>query len=735
MTPAYTSNIEHLQGALRVLNLRLHRQVLIWRADHQPGATPDELVGLYTSDASIDHLINRFYPQHPSPSVQAARELLDRLIEQQTDTHAARQSAALAAGIDLRLPRLEQLLGLSPFEHQVLLLGLAAEIDHRYERLFGYLNDDLTRRLPSVGLAAALFCEDGEQRLQAPLSFTGQARLLAFQLIHLHGEGEGLSLLRRDFRLDEPIAAFLLGASPVDPAIETLVQVKEALPKLPVVNDPAAQPLRQMAQVLASYPSSPLLVNLCGKDPVLLERAAAYLAAALAGRLLLVDGKELAARAPAGLTTHAARLARYSLLAEAVLAIHAPEGQLSPRFLQGLAAQPQPCLLLTESAWQPQANLEQPLLRLHIPNPDTTARHQLWQAELAGAALDESVDLLELADRFSLSAGQISACAAELRVRAAGLSRLSQEHLQTTCREGIRRDMGGLAQLVESRHTWDDLILKGEAKVHLLTLEHWARCRHTVLEAWGFGRKTAAHAGLVALFSGPSGTGKTLAAGILGRRLGLDVYRIDLSAIVSKYIGETEKNLERIFEMAQAANAILFFDEADALFGKRSQVKDAHDRYANVEVSYLLQRIEVFPGLAILASNLKQNLDSAFLRRLHMTIEFPFPQVNERRLLWRALIPPEAPLSPDIDFDFLAQQFSLAGGNIRNCVLYAAFSAAGAGETIAMRHLIGAVARELEKLEQPVLPSEFGSYFEFTRAARQGQKPVGRRNGNGAAPA
>jgi hypothetical protein len=734
MITPYASNLAHIQGALHVLNMRLHRQVLLWRAGHHPGASAEELAGLYTSDPNIDHLINALYPHPLAPGAQAAHEVLDRLIRQQAETHLARQSSAQAAGIDLRLPRLGLRLGLSTFEMDTLLLGLAAETDRRYERLFGYLNDDLTQRLPSVALAAALFHPECENRLQAPLAFGANGQLRSLQLIHLERETDSRPLVSHGFRLDEFVVAYLLGAPALDSALVDVARLHDTTIELPILNQPVAKQVRQLSQVIARYRDMPMLVNLHGKDLTLLERTAAYLTSSLSPQHLLADAKAFSPTAGVGgmgdSLTATARLVRQGLLLDSALVIVDPGNKLPGRLLQIFTSQPRPCLLLTEAPWQPETAIESPLLHLHIPSPDTTARQRLWRRELDGIPLDPGADLLELADLFSLSAGQISVAAARLRIRTSDRAHLRQVDLVAACREGIRRELGGLAQLVETRHTWDDLILKDQSKSHLLTLEHWARCRHTVLEAWGFGHKTAASAGLVALFNGSSGTGKTLAAGILGRQLGLEVYRIDLSAIVSKYIGETEKNLEKIFEMAQAANAVLFFDEADALFGRRSQVNDAHDRYANVEVSYLLQRMESFPGLAILASNLKQNLDSAFVRRLHMTIEFPFPQAEERQRLWRALIPPEAPLAQDVDLEFLAQQFSLTGGNIRNCVLYAAYSAAGDREPIGMQHLIQAVARELEKLEQPVLPNDFGEYFPLLSGTPRSVQPAARKNGH-----
>ena len=224
------------------------------------------------------------------------------------------------------------------------------------------------------------------------------------------------------------------------------------------------------------------------------------------------------------------------------------------------------------------------------------------------------------------------------------------------------------------------------------------RHRHRVFGDWGFDRKLAHGKGLSALFSGPPGTGKTLAAEVLAHELGLELYKIDLSGVVSKYIGETEKNLARVFREAEASNAILFFDEADALFGKRTEVRDAHDRYANVETSYLLQKMEEYDGITILATNFQQNVDDAFLRRIRFVVELPFPDRERRREIWRHLFPPQTPLSPGIDYGFLAEHFRIAGGNIRNVVLNAAFIAAQDGGVVRMEHICQGARREYEKI-------------------------------------
>jgi SpoVK/Ycf46/Vps4 family AAA+-type ATPase len=261
-------------------------------------------------------------------------------------------------------------------------------------------------------------------------------------------------------------------------------------------------------------------------------------------------------------------------------------------------------------------------------------------------------------------------------------------------------DLAWLALKVEAVYAWDDIVLPPDALEQLREVCRRMVHRHRVLEEWGFGRKLPYGRGVNALFSGPSGTGKTMAAEIIASELALDLYRIDLSQVVSKYIGETERNLEQVFTAAERTNAVLFFDEADALFGKRSEVRDAHDRYANIEIAYLLQRVEHYEGLAILATNLRQNLDDAFLRRLQFIVEFPFPDEADRLRIWRGAWPPGAPLGHDVDLPLLARRLRLTGGSIRNITLAAAFLAAAEGRPVGMAHVLRATRREMEKMGQ-----------------------------------
>jgi SpoVK/Ycf46/Vps4 family AAA+-type ATPase len=290
-----------------------------------------------------------------------------------------------------------------------------------------------------------------------------------------------------------------------------------------------------------------------------------------------------------------------------------------------------------------------------------------------------------------------------------GLRRRIQE-LFTASRAQSSGRLNSLAHKIRSTYSWDDIVLPANQISMLREICIQVRHRRTVLERWGFDRHLAMGKGVNVLFAGPSGTGKTMAAEIIAADLGLELYKVDLATMVSKYIGETEKNLDRVFTAAREANAILFFDEADAIFGKRSEVKDAHDRYANIEVGYLLQKMEEYDGVVILSTNLRKNLDDAFVRRLHVAVDFPFPEEADRLRIWRKVFPPDAPLAEDIDLQFLARRFKLAGGNIRNIALLAAYLAAEDGSVITMEHVVRAVKREYQKLGKLVTEAEFGVY-------------------------
>jgi SpoVK/Ycf46/Vps4 family AAA+-type ATPase len=359
-----------------------------------------------------------------------------------------------------------------------------------------------------------------------------------------------------------------------------------------------------------------------------------------------------------------------------------------------------------------------PFVRLAVPDVSYAERRTLWSARLAELQ-DRAPDLNDeelsaLAGRFRLTPGQVED--ALVRAQTLAWSRgertgpISANDIDAACRAQAQHHLGLLARQLTPRYTWEDIVLPQQQLATLRLIATMIRQRSVVYGQWGFDRKLAMGKGVITMFSGPSGTGKTMAAEILARDLGFDLYKIDLSAVVNKYIGETEKNLERLFSDAENTDTILFFDEADALFGKRSAVSDAHDRYANIETGYLLQRTEEYNGLVILASNLPKNVDEAFLRRLHFTVNFSLPEEAERLEIWRRTFPREAPQDHDLDLPFLARQLKITGGNIRNIILAAAFLAAEDRAPIAMRHLLIAARHEFQKTGKMITDRDFGRY-------------------------
>ena len=346
----------------------------------------------------------------------------------------------------------------------------------------------------------------------------------------------------------------------------------------------------------------------------------------------------------------------------------------------------------------------------------------MWRALLNGSRIRFSdADINALADRFRFTEGQIRDAVTDARNRARWRDpfepRISVADLYAASRAQSGQTLGTLASKLVPRYTWEDIILPSESFRQLREIYYRASYHNVVYGDWGFDRKLSGGKGLNALFAGPSGTGKTMAAEVIAHALGLELYRIDLSAVVSKYIGETEKNLARVFDAATSSNAILFFDEADALFGKRSEVKDAHDRYANIEISYLLQRMEEYEGVSVLATNLRRNMDEAFVRRMASVVSFPLPEEEQRRVIWERIWPSTAPLAADVEIDFMARQFKVAGGHIRNIAVAAAFLAAEAGSEIQMAHVIKATGRELEKMGRVCVEADFGRYYPLVAAA------------------
>jgi hypothetical protein len=363
--------------------------------------------------------------------------------------------------------------------------------------------------------------------------------------------------------------------------------------------------------------------------------------------------------------------------------------------------------LLTVATSQPLTGITRANIQLELTRPTVDERAGLWQQALGSLAVPLNGGMTRLAREFNMEAGSIQMLGARLQSELSPETKdpaLIEGRLRELCSAQAQPQLDALCQRIESSAVWDDLVLPAQQKRILQEIVVHVYRRFQVYYDWGFAQQNNRGLGISALFAGESGTGKTLAAEIIANHLRLPLYRIELSAVVSKYIGETEKNLARIFDAGEAMGAVLLFDEADALFGKRSEVKDAHDRYANIEVSYLLQRMEAYRGLAILTTNFQRNLDSAFLRRLRFIVQFPFPGPEDRALIWQRIFPSGAPLDT-LDYQKLAQ-LNISGGHIKNIAMLAAFHAADSEEPVSIKHILRATRGEYHKLEKPLTSGE-----------------------------
>jgi AAA+ superfamily predicted ATPase len=602
-----------------------------------------------------------------------------------------------AADADLRLADAAARLGFDALDAAVLSVCAAPELHPRFGRLYAYLQDDVTRRLPSPRLVAELLLDEAVRREDVLACFEPRARLMRLGAVRLLAPDPTLPLADRPLKLADRLAAFLLGAGAIADGGGAVRLRRFGAGDGSVDRRDAVE---RVARLLRAGSRLPLVI--CGPD------AASVLAQAAQAPLVLLGARELEHAEALGDAVLCAAL-EGAVLCIDELADLAPAERA--RLLRALEDRGDQTVLLARSGAEALALSGHTALRVDVPMPSFAERDAAWRRYGA------SEQTRDVAAKFRLSLEQIrdGAEVSLVSARASGRDEPTPEELDLGARQASSSRLGELAARLAPAYGWDDLVLPERQRDLLRAISAYLRHRDRVLSEWGYERTVARSQGLKVLFAGESGTGKTMAAQVLAAALGLDLFRVDLATVVSKYIGETEKNLDRIFAAADGSNAVLFFDEADALFGKRSEVSDSHDRYANIEVAYLLQRMEGYPGAVILATNFKQNIDDAFVRRLDFVVDFPFPEAPDRRRIWSLLLPDEAPVDTDVDLDFLAAQFKLSGGAIRNCSLAAAFQAADEDTPIGMRHLVRAVAQEYGKQGRLTLEADFAGFHSLIR--------------------
>lgn len=726
------ANWRYLAIEVQRLRLVLHRRVLWLRQQWQHDPLQNYAL-LVISDAQADELLT-------------GEDLAAELQFYQANAEAAALTEALQA-INLELAEQQQILeeigtpsaleilvqqfGLNAFERHVLLLCLLPELDPAFEPLYAYIQDDITRKYVTPHLAIALFKSAVHADFVALDVFLLEAPLRRFQLVTLEaGSHPATALILRPLHLDSRIADYLKGLNRLDDRLTGLLR-----PMPPGLLTPAHQNLvNQLEQWLLADADKPAWagLNLVGSVDGGQQSIATALAERVGLQLYQLDPQQLPVswserRQWLFLLTREAILSHLAIYLDLNLIEAHPDANALA--VTDVIEHLDVCLIVSsQERWL----AERRMLMVRVPKPDSLDQIRLWQQALGDvqctirgdfAETDfenentnlENTNLADLVQQFDfgphaiLQAVSLAQNRVQLQTGRAD-SPVTIADLWAACREQADCRLESLAQRLYPTYVWEDLVLPDDLWQQLHELADQVAHRAQIYERWGFGAKLSRGRGINALFAGPSGTGKTMAAEVLANHLQLDLYRIDLSGVVSKYIGETEKNLRRVFDAADRSGAILFFDEADALFGKRTEVKDSHDRYANIEVNYLLQRMEDYRGLAILATNMKSALDSAFLRRLRFLVQFPFPDAEQRRRIWQKVFPPQTPIAA-LDYAFLSR-LEITGGNIKTIAVNAAFLAAAGGGCIEMNHVLLAIRREYAKIDKLIQESEFGTYYK-----------------------
>lgn len=682
MSEAELSTV-YLRDRLSIIEERV-RAAVARRRDSDPDLD-DRFRGLYLSDRQIDKLLAEG-GRHPESPDEATSH---RLIQLEAEADRAE-----GKGSGLRLRDLARSFLLDDFDVEVLLIALAPDVDPRFEQFYGYLNDDVSMRRASVGLALHL-CGSEFEEGTARSRFGPKGSLIESSLVTV--EDPDRPFLTRGLLVPDRIIAHLLGDDHPDNLIATAISDFVDLPEFETSSleralssgvdfvylreKPGATGTSAAASALARSGRTPLVIDL--------------------GRL---DVKENLLQTVSA-ATREARLRNGGLVVGPIEAIvdH-------PEAIRAFAERRCPTLITGARGWDPNWSQEIPLL-IDSPIPGHPERLSIWKSTL-GDLDGKEINPAAATSQFRLNPDQIKRAARAAKLVAISDGRkLDLSDLYAGARSQNSAGLERLAVRIEPQVSWEDLVLPEVALAQLRELTARIRHRDRVLDEWGVATRSSKGRGISALFAGESGTGKTMSAEVVAEDLGLDLYIIDLSTVIDKYVGETEKNLERIFVEADRVNGVLLFDEADAIFGKRSETRDAQDRFANIEIAYLLQRMERFDGLAILTTNLRANVDEAFTRRLDAIVDFPMPEIPSRLDIWKKNIRPGIPRAEDIDLEFLASRFRLSGGEIRNIAVTAAYLAADENQPVSMTHLIKATEREYRKMGRLCVEDEFGPYF------------------------
>jgi AAA+ superfamily predicted ATPase len=724
----YNNSLEHILEELGILDLMLGYAITQLKKNHKRDNW-NEFSGLYISDEEALSEFNRDIQSGRFGSLESADGIRERILDIRSMIDQ-RIDETRKHGIPLYLDYLKRRLSLSNFEVSVILLSIAPEIDSKYERLYAYIQNNVMKKRPCIGFVLDLLCHDIKQRMECRRYFSDSSQLFELKMLELTDVSDNEPyLLSKQLKLNPLIVDFILGQdysitkdgenySIFVPRGEGYVSVDLFLDmKKNIINFIGENVKEGTYEHLAFY--------FQGTRGIGKKTLAQSICVELKIPMIIIDLERiLLLRTSSDPAEVVGQAFLHALLIGATLYLDNFDslnnsddvkiGFIKRSVLRKLTSYYGLVFVAGEKQWDYGRRSEDfTPIEIIIPQLSHPMRKIVWEFGLRNYSLENKGLVDSLSSDFVFTPLQIMdsiRTATNYASMRQGRIRLSRDDLYRSCRVHSNQILTNFSRKIVPRFTLEDIVLPRRRKSQLEEILSYVKYRHLVLSEWGFEGNLALGKGLNILFEGESGTGKTMAAEVIAQELGLDLYKIDLSSIVSKYIGETEKNLGYMFKEAETSNAILFFDEADAIFGKRSEIKDAHDRYANIEVNYLLQKLEEHSGITILATNLAQNIDDAFIRRIHFSIEFPFPDEEHRLRIWEKAFPANAPLNQDIDIGALSKQFSVTGGAIKNIALKAAFRAASESSGISIRHVILALKDEYEKMGKPCLKSDFGKY-------------------------
>lgn len=724
----YGSWVEHVNDWLLLLDTELE---ILFKYKKEAPARRDmlHLKGLAITVEEVDRIMAGEYGLSYIGMVEPGYlELL-----QASRRHmVSREEACRQKGVFLPLLHVRDAFGLTDFEMFCIVVCVAVETDRKYEKLFGFIQDDVSARMPTIGMALALYMLLGDIDDDAENIMQLDCKLFRYFMNDPKREDVTRSRLSRSMRLCERMYSFLTGTVMFEDRIEKYysVEMPEELPEL-LVDIDIQQRLRNCVNQLMGTPdlytgSKGTAFYLHGPQGSGKRLQLRHLFKHIGIPVVMADMQavpldEVEAEKVIDTFVCETILNRGALcLCNFHMLLDQEDERLgeqaAAKLLLRVSRHVRVLFILSELEWKPlEEDIPYTMLTFPLEIPNNAERLGLWQQLSRKYKLADTVDLTGLSNKFRFTPGQISKVLQEtgLEAELSGAGVIDEDSLYRVCISQASHKLERKATKITPAFGWDDLIIPEDQKKLLREACNQIQYRHVVYNSWGFDKKLPYGRGLSMLFYGPPGTGKTMGAQVMANELKLEMYRVDLSQTISKYIGETEKNLREVFDEAAKTSAILFFDEADSLFGKRSEVKDAHDKYANTETSYLLQKMEEYEGITILATNLIQNFDEAYRRRLKYIINFPMPGCATRKLLWQKVFPPGIPMENGIDFDFLAERFELSGSNIKNIALSASFLAAAANGDLTMGHILRALKQELSKAGKVIMRQDMGGYGDL----------------------